>query len=44
MFKNYGEDTRLAKNRKSAVKDIIDQYDKINKDLKENKTSKDPLA
>ena len=26
MFKNYGEDTRLAKNRKNAIRDIIDEY------------------
>lgn len=44
MFKNYGDDTRLAKNRKNAVKDIIEQYDKIYRELKNNKTSKDPLA
>lgn len=44
MFKNYGDDTRLAKNRKNAVKDIIQQYDKIYRELKNNKTSKDPLA
>lgn len=31
MFKSYGDDTRLAKNRKNAVKDIIQQYDKIYK-------------
>lgn len=44
MFKNYGDDTRLAKNRKNAVKDIIEQYDRIYRELKNNKTSKDPLA
>ena len=26
MFKSYGQDTRLAKNRKNAIKDIIEQY------------------
>lgn len=31
MFKNYGDDTRLAKNRKNAVKDIIEQYDRLYK-------------
>jgi chromosome segregation ATPase len=44
MFKNYGEDTRLAKNRRSAVKDIIEQYEHIYSELKNNKTSKDPLS
>lgn len=44
MFKNYGDDTRLAKNRKNAIKKIIENYEKIHTELKNNKTSKDTLA
>lgn len=44
MFKIYGQDTRLAKNRKAALKDIIEQYDRIYHELRNNKTNVNPLA
>jgi hypothetical protein len=31
IFQNYSNDTKLIKNRKNALKDIIDQYEKIYK-------------
>lgn len=34
----------LSKNRNNILKDLISKYDAIYRQLKNNKTSKDPLA
>lgn len=44
MYRQYGEESRLARNRKNAIKDIIYRYDDIYDKLQSSKTSKDPLT
>jgi hypothetical protein len=44
MLKSYNEDARVAKNRRSAVKDMIEQYERSYRELRNAKTPKDPFA
>lgn len=44
MYRKFGEEAKHVKKSKNFIKDIINKYDAIYNQLKNNKTSKDTLA
>ena len=44
MFKQFGDENRLANNRKNSIKQLLTKYNKVLQLLQSSKDSKDELS